>query len=32
LARSYRLGIGGVPVMVITEWFLPSLQPFLTGG
>jgi chorismate-pyruvate lyase len=32
LARSYRLGIEGVPVMVITEWFLPSLQPFLTGG
>jgi len=32
LARTYRLGVAGVPVMVITEWFLPSLQPFLTGA
>jgi chorismate-pyruvate lyase len=31
LARTYRLVFGGVPVMVITEWFLPSLRPFLDG-
>jgi chorismate-pyruvate lyase len=28
LARSYRVDIAGVPVMVITEWFLSTLQSF----
>ena len=29
LARTYRAHAGGPPVMVITEWFLTSLDPFL---
>ncbi|MHB8431792.1 MAG: chorismate--pyruvate lyase family protein [Acidimicrobiales bacterium] len=29
LARTYRLRIEGVPSMVISEWFLASLEPFL---
>ncbi len=30
LARTYRLMVDGAPVMVISEWFLTSLAPFLT--
>ncbi len=29
LARTYRVRVEGVPSMVITEWFLTSLEPFL---
>ena len=29
LARTYRLVAGGDPVMVISEWFLRALDPFL---
>ncbi|MGA3353579.1 MAG: hypothetical protein ABSD85_10400 [Acidimicrobiales bacterium] len=29
LTRTYRLDLGDVPVMVITEWFLQTLEPFL---
>ena len=29
LARTYRVDLDGVPVMVISEWFLHSLEPFL---
>jgi chorismate-pyruvate lyase len=29
LARTYRLDAGGRPVMVISEWFLTALDPFL---
>ena len=29
LARTYRVDSEGEPVMVITEWFLPSLERFL---
>jgi chorismate-pyruvate lyase len=29
LARTYRVDSEGDPVMVITEWFLPSLERFL---
>ncbi len=29
LARTYRVDSAGDPVMVITEWFLPSLESFL---
>jgi chorismate-pyruvate lyase len=32
LARTYRIHAGGVPVMVISEWFLTSLRPFLPPG
>jgi chorismate-pyruvate lyase len=32
LARSYRIDIATVPVMVITEWFLPSLSRYLPAG
>jgi chorismate-pyruvate lyase len=31
LARSYRIDAGGVPVMVISEWFLPALSRYLPG-
>ena len=31
LARRYRLDIDGLPVMVVAEWFLPALEPFLTS-
>ena len=30
LARSYRLDSGQTPVMIITEWFLKTLAPFLS--
>lgn len=30
LARTYRLEIDGLAVMVISEWFLRSLEPFLS--
>ena len=30
LARTYRVLDDGVPVMVISEWFLTTLTPFLT--
>jgi chorismate-pyruvate lyase len=26
--RAYRVDVAGVPVMAITEWFLPALRPF----
>jgi chorismate-pyruvate lyase len=29
LARTYRVDTGGRPVMVISEWFLTTLDPFL---
>jgi chorismate-pyruvate lyase len=29
LARTYRVEINGLAVMVISEWFLRSLEPFL---
>lgn len=29
LARSYRVGVDGSPVMTVTEWFLPALNDFL---
>ncbi|MBV8463801.1 MAG: hypothetical protein JO368_10935 [Acidimicrobiales bacterium] len=29
LARRYRIDVDGVPAMVIGEWFLPALDPFL---
>ena len=29
LARSYRIDVATVPVMVIAEWFLPSLSRYL---
>jgi chorismate-pyruvate lyase len=29
LARRHRVDIDGLSVMVITEWFLPALEPFL---
>jgi chorismate-pyruvate lyase len=29
LARSYRIDVGTVPVMVVAEWFLPSLSRYL---
>ena len=32
LARTYRARAGGPPVMVISEWFLTSLVPFLPPG
>jgi chorismate-pyruvate lyase len=28
LARAYRVDVSGIPVMVITEWFLSTLQSF----
>ena len=31
LARTYRMDVEQTPVMVITEWFLTSLGPFLEG-
>jgi chorismate-pyruvate lyase len=30
LARTCRVDVGGVPVMVIAEWFLPALESFLS--
>jgi len=30
LARSYRVDAAGKPVMVISEWFLTSLEIFLS--
>lgn len=30
LTRTYRLDAEQIPLMVVTEWFLPSLQPFLS--
>jgi chorismate-pyruvate lyase len=32
LARSYRLDSDQTPVMIITEWFLKTLVPFLSFG
>ena len=32
LARTYRIDAGPTPLMVITEWFLPTLRPFLSGA
>jgi chorismate-pyruvate lyase len=32
LARTYRLDSEQTPVMIITEWFLPTLIPFLSLG
>ena len=29
LARTYRIDVDGVPIMVIGEWFLPTLESFL---
>ena len=29
LARSYRVDTAGAPVMLISEWFLTSLEKFL---
>lgn len=29
LSRTYRVDVDDVPVMVITEWFLPALELFL---
>ncbi|MGA2037385.1 MAG: chorismate pyruvate-lyase family protein [Acidimicrobiales bacterium] len=29
LARTYRVDVDGVPVMVISEWFLATLESFL---
>lgn len=31
LTRDYRLDVDEVPVMVIAEWFLPALEPFVAG-
>jgi chorismate-pyruvate lyase len=31
LARTYRVDAAGAPVMVISEWFLTSLEKFLSG-
>jgi chorismate-pyruvate lyase len=31
LARRYRLDSDQTPVMIITEWFLPALSPFLSS-
>jgi chorismate-pyruvate lyase len=31
LARTYRIDAAGTPLMVITEWFLPSLRGFLSS-
>jgi chorismate-pyruvate lyase len=31
LARTYRVDTEGVPVMIITEWFLSSLERFLVS-
>ncbi len=31
LARTYRLVADGQPVMVISEWFLRALDPFLAS-
>ena len=28
-ARTYRIDVDGVPIMVIGEWFLPTLESFL---
>ena len=30
LARTYRVDAGGAPVMMISEWFLTSLERFLS--
>lgn len=30
LARTYRIDVNGLPVMVIGEWFLPALESFLS--
>jgi chorismate lyase len=30
LARTYRIDFGQAPVMIITEWFLKTLIPFLS--
>lgn len=32
LTRTYRIDAERVPVMVVTEWFLKSLEPFLTSA
>lgn len=32
LARTYRLDSGQTPLMVITEWFLRTLKPFLASA
>ena len=32
LERTYRLDSGQTPVMVITEWFLRTLKPFLASA
>jgi chorismate-pyruvate lyase len=29
LARTYRIDSDHTPVMIVTEWFLPTLSPFL---
>jgi chorismate-pyruvate lyase len=31
LARSYRVDVGGSPVMTVSEWFLPALNEWLGG-
>jgi chorismate--pyruvate lyase len=31
LSRTYRLHSDQTPVMIITEWFLPALSPFLSS-
>ena len=31
LTRTYRISVGHTPLMVITEWFLTALGPFLPG-
>jgi chorismate-pyruvate lyase len=32
LTRTYRVDFQRVPVMVITEWFLRTLKPFLSSA
>jgi len=32
LARTYRIDSGQTPMMVITEWFLTTLKPFLASA
>ena len=32
LARTYRIESERIPLMVITEWFLKTLRPFLVSA
>jgi chorismate-pyruvate lyase len=32
LARAYRVDVDGLPVMMINEWFLPTLRSFQAEG